>query len=122
MNDNGVLERKNVARVRYTPRVDIQERAGELVLSLDVPGVKAEDVEIDFERGELTVRAARRVPASAGKSLVEEFGEGEYHRAFLLDQDIAGDKIVAELKLGVLTVRLPRAEASLPRKVAVKAG
>src|SRR5215204_1199979 len=111
MTDNGVMERKNVAKVRYTPRVDIQERSGELVLTLDMPGVKAEDVEVDFERGELTVRAARRMPEQPGQSLVEEFGEGEYHRAFLLGQDIAGDKIVAELKYGVLTVRLPRAEA-----------
>ena len=46
----------------------------------------------------------------------------EYYRAFLLSQDVAGDKISAELKHGVLTVRLPRAEEAKPRKVAVKAG
>jgi HSP20 family protein len=122
MNDTKVAERKKVARVRFTPRVDIQERPDEMVILLDMPGVKPEDVEVNFERGELTVRAERDVAENGGRSLVEEFGAGEYYRAFLLSQDVAGDKISAELNHGVLTVRLPRAEEAKPRKVSVKAG
>jgi len=122
MNDKAVLERKNFARARHTPRVDIQERDDAMVLLLDLPGVNPDGVEVHFERGELTVRAERDLPGHGGRSLVEEFGAGEYYRAFLLSQDVAGDKITAELKHGVLTVRLPRAEAAQPRKVAVKAG
>ena len=122
MNDTKVAERKNVARVRYTPRVDIQELPDEMVILLDMPGVKPEGVEVNFERGELTVRAEREITGHGGRSLVEEFGGGEYYRAFLLSQDVAGDRISAELKHGVLTVRLPRAEEAKPRKVAVKAG
>lgn len=121
MSETNVIERKNMARVRYTPRVDIQERGDELVIFLDMPGVKPEDVEVNFERGELTVRAVRNLGLGEVRSLVEEFGSGEYYRAFLLSQDVAGDKIVAELKHGVLTVHLPRAEEAKPRKVAVKA-
>ncbi|MGL4552590.1 MAG: Hsp20/alpha crystallin family protein [Gemmataceae bacterium] len=121
MNDTNVLQRKAAARVRYTPRVDIQERADEMVIRLDVPGVKPDGVEVNFERGELTVRAARDIAPLGDRPLVEEFEGGEFYRAFLLSQDVAGDKIAAELRHGVLTVRLPRAEEAKPRKVAVKA-
>lgn len=109
-----------VARVRFTPRVDILERPDEMVLHLDLPGVKAEDVEVQFERGELTVKGTRHLPSLPGRSLVEEFGAGEYYRAFLISQDVAADRITAELKNGVLTVRLPRAEAARPRKIGVQ--
>jgi HSP20 family protein len=51
---------------------------------------------------------------------VEEVEVGDYYRAFLISQDVAADKISAELKHGVLTIHLPRAEAALPRKIAVK--
>jgi len=118
-----VVERKAerpAARVRFTPRVDILEKPDEMVLHLDLPGVKGEDVEVQFERGELTVKGVRHLPGQPGRSLVEEFGAGEYYRAFLISQDVAGDRITAELKDGVLTVCLPRAAAAMPRKIGVK--
>jgi HSP20 family protein len=78
-------------------------------------------VDVNFERGELTVSGKRQLPADLpGRSLVEEFAAGDYYRAFLISQDVAADRITAELKHGVLTVQLPRSEAALPRKVAVK--
>lgn len=107
-------------RVTYTPQVDVLELPEELVLYLDMPGVRSDDVSIDFERGELTVRARREVPALAGKRLIEEHVAGDYYRAFLISQDIAADRISAELKHGVLTVHLPRADSAQPRKVVVK--
>ncbi|MFO0928171.1 MAG: Hsp20/alpha crystallin family protein [Gemmataceae bacterium] len=107
-------------RVVYTPHVDILELPEELVLYLDVPGVRSEDVEIDFERGELTVRARRLPRPEGGTRLMQEFVVGDYYRAFLISQDIAADRISAELKHGVLTVHLPRADAAQPRKIAVK--
>jgi HSP20 family protein len=108
-------------RARFTPQVDILELPEGLVLLLDVPGVKPEDVEINFERGELTVHAKRQPLERKGQWLVEEVEFGDYYRAFLISQDVAADKISAELKNGVLTIRLPRAEASLPRRINVKA-
>lgn len=107
-------------RVTYTPQVDVLELPEELVLYLDMPGVRSDDVSIDFERGELTVRARREVPVPAGKRLIEEHVAGDYYRAFLISQDIAADRISAELKHGVLTVHLPRADSAQPRKVVVK--
>src|SRR5262245_66061343 len=105
-------------RVTYTPPVDILELADELVLTLDMPGVKAEDVEVHFERGELTVKGSRHATGcKVGECLVAEHEPADYTRAFLISQDVAVDKISAELKNGVLTVRLPKAATALPRRV-----
>jgi HSP20 family molecular chaperone IbpA len=107
-------------RVVYTPQVDIVEQPEGLVLFVDLPGVKADSVSVDFERGELTVKARREAVKRSGGSLVEEFEPGDFYRAFLISQDIAADQITAELKNGVLTVRCPRSPAAQPRRIAVK--
>jgi HSP20 family protein len=109
-------------RVALTPAVDILELPNELVLQVDLPGVKADGVDIHFERGELTVKARREPTPRAGRGLVEEFLPGEYTRGFLISQDVAADKISAELKNGVLTVHLPKAEAAMPRRISVQGG
>src|SRR4051794_13593107 len=94
-------------RVVYTPRVDILELPDKLVLTLDMPGVRPDDVEINFERGELIVAGKRQPAEHNGQWLVEEVVTGDFYRAFLISQDVAADKISAELKNGVLTINLP---------------
>jgi len=120
-NNNSVVE-KTQRRVVYTPQVDVLEKPDEMVLQLDMPGVKKDDIEVHFERGELSVRGKRQVSPRQERGLVEEFEPGDYYRAFLISQDVAPDRITADLKNGVLTVRLPRHEAAKPRKVEVKVG
>jgi len=119
--DSSVVEKKQ-SRVVYTPQVDILELPEEMILQLDMPGVKVDDIEVHFERGELAVRGKRQHTARAGRGLVEEYEPGDFYRAFLVSQDVAADKITADLKHGVLTVHLPRQEAAKARKVEVKLG
>lgn len=107
-------------RVTFTPAVDILELPDELVLFVDLPGVKADSVDVHFERGELTVKARREATPKAGRGLVEEFLPGEFSRGFLISQDVAADRISAEVKDGVLKVHLPKAQAALPRRISVK--
>jgi len=107
-------------RAALKPRVDVLEQTEKLMLFVDLPGVKPEDVELHFEKGELTVRAKRDLPKRPGRCLVEQFEAAEYYRSFLLSQDVAADQISAELKNGVLTVDLPRSPAALPRRISVK--
>ena len=105
-----------------TPGVDIQEAPDGLVLSLDMPGVAADAVEIHFERGELAVKADRAPRGARGQALLREFGgAGTYYRAFLISQEVDATRISAALDKGVLTIQLPRAEAAQPRRIAVKA-
>jgi HSP20 family protein len=108
------------AAVVARPRVDILETEQELVLLADLPGVRPADVDVRFENGELTIHG-RRNPTHAGRRrALWEYEPAHYHRTFRLTEDLAADKIEAELKNGVLTVRLPKAEAAKPRRIAVK--
>lgn len=105
----------------YTPRVDLVETNEAFVLYADVPGVKPEDLDIRFENGELTLHARCAPTPAPRKVLAAEYGVGDYYRAFSLGQQVDGEKASAELKQGVLTLRLPKAEAIKPRKIAVQA-
>jgi HSP20 family protein len=106
----------------YRPSVDILERADELVLLADVPGTTAEDIDVDFEDGTLTIHARvkpRQEPDT--QYLLREYGVGDYYRTFRLSEVVDPGKITAEYADGVLTLHLPKAESSKPRKIDVKA-
>jgi HSP20 family molecular chaperone IbpA len=108
----------------YRPLADIREDAkGGVVLTLEMPGVGAGDVDIDVERRMLTIRGRGRIIAPEGyRRLYAEYGEGDYERAFTLSEEIDEGAIRAEMANGVLTLTLPRAEAARPRRIEVKAG
>jgi HSP20 family protein len=117
-NDAG---RSEVTRgASYTPRVDILETEDELVLYADMPGVKPEDVDMDFENGELSIFGRCAPRQEQANFLLQEYGVGDYYRAFTISEQIDSEKISAELKHGVLTVHLPKSEAVKPRRIAVK--
>ena len=106
--------------VWYTPRVDILETDEELTLFADLPGTKAADVDVRFENGELRLQAQCPARQQETSYLLSEYGVGDFYRAFSINQDINPDKIVAELKNGVLTLHLLKSEAVKPRKIAIK--
>jgi len=106
--------------LQFMPRVDIFETDKELTLYAEVPGVRSEDVELHYENGELTLhgRVQRR---HAGKPmLAQEYGEGDFYRAFTIHESIDASRIEAECKNGLLTVHLPKVEAVRPRQINVK--
>ena len=109
-------ELENVQRAlplqRFTPAVDIYETEQELVLLADLPGVMEQDLQLEVERGILTLEAEQ--------AAVEGAARKAYHRQFKLSERIDADAGIAELKDGVLTLRLPKSEAAKPKKIAVK--
>ncbi len=106
--------------VTVSPRIDVLETEDEFLLLADLPGVKSDDVDIRFEKGELTIHG-RRDEAHPGKeSAFREYDVSNFSRAFLVADTVAADRISAELKNGVLTVRLPKTEAVKPKKITVK--
>ncbi len=105
----------------YRPRVDIVERQDELLLRADMPGVKGDAIDIQFEDGELTVHG--RVEPRQDESvayLLHEYGVGDFYRTFRVSEQIDASKIHAEYNSGVLTVHLPKVEAVKPRKIEVR--
>jgi HSP20 family protein len=104
----------------FTPRVDIFEAEGELTLFADLPGVRPEDVDLRYERGELLLhgRVAQRQRNAQG--LLQEYEVGDFYRAFTIHESIDSNRIEAECKNGVLTVHLPKAESVKPKQIQIK--
>jgi HSP20 family protein len=108
--------------VRFVPRVDIYETSNELVVEADMPGVTPENLAVEFDQGTLTLtgRVANRLPEKG--RLLAEYSVGDYHRAFQIDMPVDTSAISAELKNGVLYVRLPKTQEARARKIPVRAG
>lgn len=95
-----------------TPAVDIYETDSDLILLADMPGVTENGLQLEVSRGVLTLEAERQVADDGNKH--------GYYRQFKLSDRIDADAGQAELKNGVLTLRLPKSEAAKPKKIAVK--
>ncbi len=105
----------------YRPPVDILEKADELLLVADMPGVKSDAIEINFEDGVLSITG--KVEPRYGEKinfLACEYGIGDFHRSFRVSEQVDPNRIHAEYKAGVLTVHLSKAEATKPRKIHVQ--
>jgi HSP20 family molecular chaperone IbpA len=104
----------------YQPHVDVCDCGGEVRLYCDVPGARAESIDVAFEDGVLTIHA--KIPARPlpGRPVVQEYGIGDYRRSFRLGEGFDASQIQAEYRRGVLTVHVPRLAAVRPRKVDVR--
>jgi HSP20 family molecular chaperone IbpA len=104
---------------RYvTPPVDIYELPDGLVVMADVPGVTHEHLDIRVDNNVLTIRA-QADHASVAEPTYREYQLVNYFRQFELSDKVDQDKISADLKHGVLTLNLPKAEEAKPRKIAL---
>jgi HSP20 family molecular chaperone IbpA len=104
----------------YSPRIDIWESEDELVLYADMPGVAAENLDIQFENRELRIHGKVCPRHQDLAFLYGEYGIGDFYRTFTIGETIDSQKIDAELKDGVLILHLPKTEAVKPRRIAVK--
>lgn len=115
-NDAPTREERPSAAERFenrptvAPLVDVYEGKDEILVIADVPGTEPEGVNLRLERNELAVHVRR-----SGK------GRPDFVRSFLVPRSVDATKIDAALKNGVLTIRLPKSEASRPRQIAVRA-
>jgi HSP20 family protein len=119
MNTETNLERRSVdkaeklqQRPTVSPAVDVYENKEELVIFADLPGVEKDDLTVALEKNQLSLRGKR---THAGRAF-------DYARTFVVPSGIDADGISAELKHGVLSLRLPKSAALKPRAIAVKAG
>ena len=108
----------------WVPAVDIRETEGELTFSVELPGLRPEDVEITAVEGILTIHGVRSQERNEGVEeryhLVER-SYGSFLRRFQLPQGVDADKIEADVTEGVLQVRIPRMALPEPKKIQIKA-
>lgn len=106
----------------WAPAVDIVENEQELVLSADLPGIKMEAVEVKIDDGTLTISGERSFQNEGKKDGVHrlERSYGSFRRAFTLPESVDVTNVQANLKDGVLSVKLPKKEIAKPRTVKVE--
>lgn len=95
-------------------------RSDEFRVALDLPGVNPDDIEVTVERNVLTVRATRRPLRQEGDEIiVDERPQGEFTRQLFLGENLDPARLAADYDRGVLTLRIPVAEESKPRRVRI---
>ena len=112
----------------WLPPVDTYETEHAFVIEADLPGLHQENIDVHFEQGTLTLTGRRgpTLPASEGGSnnnklrvYASERLSGAFSRSIRLPEYVDGEKIEATYANGVLTVRVPKSPAALPRKINV---
>lgn len=107
--------------VRPFPALNIWEEGDALVAEAEVPGLSMEDLEVLVQGNELTIKGERREPAD--EKIVyhrQERGTGQFSRFLNLPVEVDAEKVDASLKNGVLTIRLPKSERAMARKITVR--
>jgi HSP20 family molecular chaperone IbpA len=107
----------------FTPNVDIFETEREITLLSDMPGVKADDLNVDLRDDTLTLTGdVNTSVATPGEPMYTEYETGRYYRQFSLSEVIDQGRIDATLKDGVLRLTLPKVAKATPRQITVQAG
>lgn len=103
------------------PPVDISEDAEGITLRADLPGVTREDLAISLEGDTLTIEGRVRLgETSTLRSVYSEVGVDRYQRSFMLSRDLDTSRIDAQMRSGVLTLRVPKREQAKPRRIEVR--
>jgi HSP20 family protein len=107
--------RDRFARMPWVPAADVSEDDKQFVLTLEVPGLKADEVNVDLEGKRLTIRGEKT--ATTGQATAAR----SFQRVFTLPEQVETGQIGASLADGVLTVQLPKTPKAEPKKIEVRA-
>ena len=103
-----------------TPPANISATENEYVLEVDMPGVDKEGLEITVEGNELRIIGRRKSDLPDGELCYCESAQADFRRVFELGPDVDTSKINAEMRQGVLRLRLPKSEKTKPKQIDVK--
>lgn len=105
-----------------SPRANVVELDNRYEISMDLPGLKSDEFEVEFEDNELRVSGERKVEREEqGKTFHRvERRYGKFRRSFTLPPDVDSENIDARYEQGVLTVAVPKSASQMPRKIEVK--
>lgn len=100
-----------------SPAVDIFETDEGLTLMADMPGLDEKSLDISIDQDVLTIKGD--APAGAGDFHYREFAMAGYWRQFILSDAFDAEKAEASIKQGVMTLKIPKAEAAKPKRIQV---
>ena len=105
------------------PRIDVLEDEAGITLLADLPGVPRESLELKVEGDTLLVEGTVATPMPQQlQSVYAEVRVPRYRRTFTLSRELDAGRIEANLKDGVLNLRIPKQEHARPRRIEVRAG
>ena len=105
----------------FLPNADIFETEEALTVVLEMPGVDRDNINVSVENGLLTIEGRINFSKYEGlEPVYSEYNIGPFRRTFRISSRIDQDKIRAEMRDGVITLVLPKAEEAKPRRIEVK--
>jgi len=115
-------EQESLAMGNFIPPVDVYEDAQQLVLKLEVPGIKQEDLDVRVENQTLTIKGERKLEKDEKQENFHRIERryGSFTRSFTLPQTVDTTAPKATHEHGVLTIALPKKEAAKPKQVKVE--
>ncbi len=111
------------SRPVWRPLTDIVETKDGIQVIVELPGVSPQDVDLTVEKRVLTIRArAQTIEPERLRLVHAEYQPGDFERAFTFSDEFDLERIDAQMKNGVLTLTVPRTEATRPKSITIKAG
>jgi HSP20 family protein len=106
----------------FVPAVDVYEDAQALVLKLEIPGVRSEDLDVRLENQTLTVKGERKLEAGLKQENFHRIERrfGSFARTFTLPQTVDTESLTASYEAGVLTVSIAKKAEAKPRQVKIE--
>jgi HSP20 family protein len=106
----------------WMPTVDIEQTDQEIVLKLDLPGMRREDVSIEVRGHTLIVTGERREEKEDKHEgyITRERIIGRFARSFMLPEGVDSDEVHAEFENGVLRIRVPRPQEAQPKQIEIE--
>ena len=116
-----VADDESLVSGTWAPPVDVMEEKDAIRVVAELPGMKKEDIEIQFENGVLTIRGQRAIEKDSSDKTFHRVERvyGNFVRSFTLPRSVDADKIDATYRDGVLDVRVPKKEEAKPRQIAI---
>jgi HSP20 family protein len=105
----------------WVPRADICETEDNVIVQLALPGVKPDQVDIECEKGMLSIKGERPF-AETGKYYRVETPFGPFERYFEIPRTLDVNNVEATSQDGILTLTFPKTEEAKPRKIAIQVG
>src|SRR5687767_3621733 len=123
---NGGVNSENEELVTgsWIPAVDVSEDADRILVRAEIPGMKQEDIEIQFHDGMLTIRGDREFDRSKSERNYHriERAYGTFVRSFSLPRGVNADQISATYESGILEVVVPKKEEAKPKQIRIQVG
>ena len=106
---------------RWLPSVDITEDKDRYEITVEIPGVKKEDVKVNIHDNVLTIEGEKKgsTEKKEGNNYRSERYFGKFSRSFTLNSEIDADKVKADFDNGVLKIALPKSEKIKPRQITI---